>query len=65
MMLLYVGVEFGIAAWLTTYMIELHGTTPAAARARRPPSGPRSSLAGSLPPASPGGGASGECYSLA
>ena len=30
MMLLYVGVEAGIAAWLTTYMIELHGAAPAA-----------------------------------
>ena len=30
MMLLYVGVEVGIAAWLTTYMIELHGAAPAA-----------------------------------
>ena len=30
MMLLYVGVEVGIAAWLTTYMIELHGATAAA-----------------------------------
>ena len=29
MMLLYVGVEVGIAAWLTTYMIELHGASPA------------------------------------